>query len=101
MSEEGLFSIDCGTCIATGTTACNECLVTEVLAAADVPIDLTPAPVDGCGRSERAVRLFRAAGLIGDEPVWVEPEEFEAALPWPGARPPTTLDRRHPGAPRG
>ena len=81
MSDEGLFSIDCGTCIATGTTACTECLVTEVLAATDVPIALRPAPVDPRLRSGRAVQLFRAAGLIDDEPVWVEPDEFDAAVP--------------------
>ncbi len=81
MSDEALFSIDCGTCIATGTTACNECLVTEVLAATDVPIALTPAPATGGGRAARAVQLFRAAGLIDDEPVWVEPGDFEAAVP--------------------
>ncbi len=81
MSDEPLFSIDCGTCIATGTTACNDCVVTELLAATDTPIELLPTPAAGSGAGlGGVVGLFQQAGLIDDEPVWVEPEEFDAAV---------------------
>jgi hypothetical protein len=78
MSEDARFTIDCDTCMAAATSACTECVVTDVLAGADVPIALTP--VAARSRLDEVVALFRHAGLVGDDPQWVEPDEFEAAL---------------------
>jgi hypothetical protein len=72
-------SIECATCVATGTTACTECVVTHLLANDDGPIDLVTVPVDGpvLGPVERAVMLFRRAGLVDDPVCFVDPAEFE------------------------
>ncbi len=78
MSEDARFIIDCDTCLAATTSACPECLVTDVLAGSDAPIALTP--VAHRSRLDQVVDLFRDAGLVGDDPQWVEPDEFEAAL---------------------
>ena len=43
--EGPAFSIECDTCVATGTTACSECIVTHLLANDDGPIDLVTVPV--------------------------------------------------------
>jgi hypothetical protein len=62
-------SIECGTCVATGTTACADCLVTHLLANDDGPIDLVTVPlVAPVSATDRAVALFRRAGLL-DDPV--------------------------------
>jgi hypothetical protein len=78
MNEDAPFTIDCDTCCAAATSACTECLVTDVLAGTDVPIALTP--VAPRSRLDQVVDLFRDAGLVGDDPHWVGPDEFEAAL---------------------
>lgn len=75
-------SIDCNTCVATGTTACNDCLVTHVLANESGPIELVPAPPRP---AERAIELFVAAGLVDDPPVFVGVAEFEGAAGVAGA----------------
>ena len=43
--ENNDISIECGTCVATGTTACADCIVTHLLANDDGPIDLVTVPV--------------------------------------------------------
>ena len=55
------FSIECGTCIATGTTACTDCVVAHLLANDDGPIDLVAVTV-GPPLSERRTgdRTLRA-----------------------------------------
>ncbi len=74
-------SIECGTCVATGTTACADCIVTHLLANDDGPIDLVTVPVDApVSALERAVELFRRAGLVGDPVEWVSLAEFETHL---------------------
>jgi hypothetical protein len=70
-------SIECGTCVATGTTACADCIVTHLLANDDGPIDLVTVPVAApMSATARAVALFERAGLL-DEPVqYVSVDEF-------------------------
>jgi hypothetical protein len=79
MFDTDHFTIECGTCLATGTTACNECLVTHLLANDDGPIDFVTVAV---GRpataTDRAVDLFRRAGLLDDPVEFVPITEFEA-----------------------
>lgn len=85
MAESDTFSIDCRTCVATGTTACADCVVSQVLANSAGPIELI---VSSPGRAtsdpdpaERAVELFAAAGLLDAEPVFVAPDDFGTAHP--------------------
>ena len=74
-------SIECGTCVATGTTACADCIVTHLLANDDGPIDLVtvavaaPLPV-----TARAIALFRSAGLVDDPIEFVSVADFEQGL---------------------
>jgi len=82
MNESDDFILDCKTCIGAGTTACNDCIVTHLLANDDGPIDYVPvklAPVRQVrGSQKTAISLFQRAGLI-DEPVpFVPVEEFES-----------------------
>ena len=77
MFDSDLF-IDCATCVAAGTTACGDCMITHLLANDDGPIDYVVAPVVSITSPvERAVELFAAAGLLDDPPVFVEPDDFE------------------------
>jgi hypothetical protein len=72
------FSIECGTCVATGTTACADCIVTHLLANDDGPIDLVTVPVAApVSTTDRAVTLFQRAGLLDDPVVFVSIEDFE------------------------
>ncbi len=106
MFDDDALTIDCDTCVATGTTACNDCVVGHVLANEDGPIGLVVArqhPVAvsvrtdvGARDADRAVELFVAAGLLDDPPVFVAP--FPEGDP-PGARathPAFGPGRRHP-----
>jgi hypothetical protein len=71
-------SIECGTCVATGTTACADCLVTHLLANDDGPIDLVTVPLAApTSATERAVALFRRAGLLDDPVQFVTSAQFE------------------------
>jgi hypothetical protein len=73
-------SIECGTCVATGTTACADCIVTHLLANDDGPIDLVTVPIAApITAIDRAVGLFQRAGLLDDPVVFVSVEEFERA----------------------
>lgn len=73
-------SIECGTCVATGTTACADCIVTHLLANDDGPIDLVTAPVAPPMSSlDRAVALFEQAGLLDHPAVFVSLDDFERA----------------------
>lgn len=72
------FSIDCNTCLATGTTACSDCLVGHVLANESGPIELVVAPASPERPTERVVRLLSRAGMLDDPPVFVSQEEFDA-----------------------
>ncbi len=82
---DATLSIECGTCVATGTTACADCLVTHLLANDDGPIDLVTVPVDApvdapVTATDRAVTLFQRAGLLGDPVEYVSPADFEAGV---------------------
>lgn len=86
MSDDGLppdmddgLTIDCNTCLATGTTACGDCLVGHVLANESGPIEFVVAPRET--ETQRVVRLFSKAGLLDDPPVFVPVAEFEVARP--------------------
>ena len=77
-------SIECGTCVATGTTACADCIVTHLLANDDGPIDLEVVPVAApVSAIDRAIALFRAAGLVGDPVEFVSPVEFGSGVAAP------------------
>ncbi len=77
-------SIECGTCVATGTTACADCIVTHLLANDDGPIDLVTVPVAApLSAIDRAIALFRHAGLVDDEIEFVSLTEFERGVAAP------------------
>jgi hypothetical protein len=83
--EDQPISIECGTCVATGTTACTDCLVTHLLANDDGPIDLVTVPPGApvaapTTPSERAVMLFRRAGLVDDPVEFVSIADFERGV---------------------
>lgn len=85
-SDSADFEIECGTCLAKGTTACADCVVTHLLANDDGPIDFVTVPVAAPTTPEqRAIELFRRAGLL-DEPVqFVDRAVFEAGAATPVA----------------
>lgn len=79
-------SIECGTCVATGTTACADCIVTHLLANDDGPIDLVTVPIGApITAIDRAIGLFQRAGLLDDPVVFVSVEEFEQRVAAIGA----------------
>ena len=79
-------SLDCRTCVAANTTACQDCVVQHLLANDDGPIEFVPvappasSPVSSPAVDpiERAVALFAGAGLIDDSAGFVEWSEFES-----------------------
>jgi hypothetical protein len=89
ISDSDSFSIECGTCVATGTTACTDCVVAHLLANDDGPIDFVPVAL-GASRSApdteqelacaRAIALFDRAGLLDDPVQFVPLAEFERPL---------------------
>lgn len=82
MNESDGFTLDCTTCIGTGTTACNDCIVTHLLANDDGPIDYVPVELAPVRRArspqETAISLFRRAGMVGDVVEFVPLDEFES-----------------------
>lgn len=75
-------TLDCNTCLAANTTACNDCVVTHLLANDSGPIDLEPVPIAlAPDPVDAALDLFRRAGLVGDRPDFVSRSEFEAVDP--------------------
>lgn len=79
--ENNDISIECGTCVATGTTACADCIVTHLLANDDGPIDLEIVPVAAPrSATERTIALFRSAGLVDDPVEFVSVAEFERGV---------------------
>ena len=74
-------SIECGTCVATGTTACADCIVTHLLANDDGPIDLVTVPIKAPTTAiDRAVGLFQRAGLLDDPIEFVDVADFERGI---------------------
>jgi hypothetical protein len=90
ISDSDSFSIECGTCVATGTTACTDCVVAHLLANDDGPIDFVPVALGAASRAApgteqerawaRAVALFERAGLLDDPVQFVPLAEFEGPL---------------------
>ena len=77
-------SIECGTCVATGTTACADCIVTHLLANDDGPIDFVTVPIAApVTVHDRAIGLFQRAGLVDDPIEFVPVSEFERAVAAP------------------
>jgi len=78
MTAHQNFSIDCKTCIGAGTTACNGCLVTHLLANDDGPIDYVPVVLSEVPRladpQEMAISMFIQSGLV-DVPIQLVPVE--------------------------
>jgi hypothetical protein len=71
-------SIECSTCVATGTTACADCVVSHLLANDDGPIELVTVSITRPRTAtDRAIALFQRAGLVGDPVEFVSPAEFE------------------------
>jgi len=82
--ENNDISIECGTCVATGTTACADCIVTHLLANDDGPIDFEVVPVAApLSPTDRAVALFRSAGLVNDPVEFASVAEFERGVAAP------------------
>ena len=83
MFDNDSVSIDCNTCVATGTTACNDCLVGHVLANQSGPINLVVVPRSPQRVAEhdvsRVVTLMARAGLIDNPPRWVTAHEFASS----------------------
>ena len=74
-------SIECSTCVATGTMACADCIVTHLLANDDGPIDLVTVPVAApLSVTDLAIALFRSAGLVDDPVEFVCLREFESGI---------------------
>jgi hypothetical protein len=82
ISPDSGTSIECATCVATGTTACADCVVTHLLANDDGPIDLVAVEVPS-PRSprDRAIELFDRAGLLDDPIRFVPLDDFERGRP--------------------
>ena len=77
-------SIECGTCVATGTTACADCIVTHLLANDDGPIDLVTVPIAApVTVHDRAIALFQRAGLVDDPIEFVPAADFERGVATP------------------
>lgn len=73
------FSIECGTCVATGTTACADCVVAHLLANDDGPIDYVTVSVAApLSPTDRAIALFQRAGLLDNPIEFVSVAEFDA-----------------------
>ena len=74
-------SIECSTCVATGTTACADCIVTHLLANDDGPINLVTVPIAApITAIDRAVGLFQRAGLLDDPVEFVDVVDFERGM---------------------
>ena len=86
LSAGAHLSIECSTCVATGTTACADCVVNHLLANDAGPIDLVTVPLSTpMSSTERAVVLFRRAGLLDDPIQFVRLAVFEHGFELPVA----------------
>ncbi|MFK8022897.1 MAG: hypothetical protein AB8G26_02940 [Ilumatobacter sp.] len=72
--------LDCRTCVAANTTACSDCIVQHLVANDAGPIEFVPTTVERRPSPvERAVVMLASAGLLDDEPVFVDYATFESA----------------------
>lgn len=79
MIETDHFTIECGTCLAAGTTACTDCVVAHLIANDDGPVNfLTVRPGPPESQLNRAIALFERAGLLDDPVEFVSIEVFES-----------------------
>ena len=81
MVDREKITIDCNTCVATGTTACSECIVGHVVANESGPIALVVQGVRGRpdDDADRVIELMAVAGLLDAPPTFVSREEFAAS----------------------
>ncbi|MGB0114713.1 MAG: hypothetical protein WBP59_15955 [Ilumatobacteraceae bacterium] len=67
--------------MATGTTACADCVVAHLIANDDGPIEYVPVEIARpISASDRAIGLFEQAGLLDDPVQFVTVAEFERGL---------------------
>jgi len=72
-------TLDCRTCVAANTTACEDCIVNHLLANDAGPIDFVPtAQRRAASEIERVVDLFVKAGLLDNDPDFVPFASFES-----------------------
>lgn len=72
-------TLDCRTCVAANTTACEDCIVNHLLANDAGPIDFVPIEQRrSVSETERVVEMFAKAGLLDDEPQYVSPATFDS-----------------------
>lgn len=80
MSTSDDLSLDCRTCVAANTTACQDCVVHHLLANDAGPIEFVPTPRrQPADATARVVELFVNAGMLGDHPEYVPYVDFESA----------------------
>ncbi len=87
--ESDDFTLDCSTCVAANTTACEGCVVQHLLANDAGPIEFVPThrrPAgghrsSGDDHSADVVELFAKAGLLDEDPHFVPYADFEAVVP--------------------
>ena len=94
MTDDEPLSIDCDTCVATGSTACNGCVVGHVLANDDGPIELVVAarrqasdPPSTPHDAARILQLLTAAGMVDDPPVVLAWDDVVTGGPAGGSHP--------------
>lgn len=82
--DQAPLTIECGTCLAAGTTACTDCLMTHLIANDDGPIEYMTVACDGPRSTvDRAIELFASAGLLDDPVRFATPAEFDSEMAVP------------------
>ncbi len=72
-------TLDCRTCVAANTTACEDCIVNHLLANDAGPIDFVPTSRRrAVSDTERVVDLFARAGMLDADPHFVPFAVFES-----------------------
>ena len=72
-------TLDCRTCVAVNTTACEDCIVNHLLANDAGPIDFVPTSRrSDVSDTDRVVDLFASAGLLDDDAHSVSFAAFES-----------------------
>ena len=72
-------TLDCRTCVAVNTTACEDCIVNHLLANDAGPIDFVPTSRrSDVSDTDRVVDLFASAGLLDDDSHSVPFAAFES-----------------------
>jgi hypothetical protein len=72
-------TLDCQTCVAANTTACEDCVVHHLVANDAGPIRFVPVPRRRVvSETERVVGLFAKAGLLDNDPHFVPISDFES-----------------------